>query len=365
MQKNHHHPAGVFIAILNMGLGHATRSLPLITYLLNQGWRVVIGSSGRSLIFLQKEIPGASFVTLPDYNLHYSKSGVNFIQLLSQLPRLLKIIQAEHLLTEKILEEQHLQMVVSDHRYGCYSYRQPSFFISHQLRFAAPSWLKSFEIVGFWFNRYFHKKYRAIIVPDFAHRGEGLLSGRLSRLKKHPNYYFCGILSSISFLESPLDIDILVSISGPEPQRTIFEQKMRHQLPRLPGNKVMVLGKPEVEIVDKKTPGLTIYSHLNRCDLQKYFNRSKLIVSRSGYSTIMELIELRKRALLIPTPGQTEQLLLAKRLKAMGWFHTVSQDKLDLDIDVELAKRYPGSPLLAQTRDSLQKIYEILVTSKN
>jgi len=365
MQKNHHHPVGVFMAILNMGLGHATRSLPLITYLQNQGWRVVIGSSGRSLIFLQKEIPGASFVTLPDYNLRYSKSGVNFIQLFSQLPRLLKIIAIEHRLTEKILEEQHLQMVVSDHRYGCYSYRRPSFFISHQLRFAAPSWLKSFEIVGFWFNHYFHKKYRAIIVPDFMQGCEGLLSGRLSRLKEHADYHFCGILSSISYVESPQDIDILVSVSGPEPQRTIFEQKMRQQLPRLPGNKIMVLGKPEREEVQKKISGLTIYSHLNRNDLQKYFNRSKLIVSRSGYSTIMELIELRKKALLIPTPGQTEQLLLAERLKTMGWFHTVSQDKLDLVKDIELAQKYPGSPPLAQTRYTLQKIYEILVTRKN
>lgn len=365
MKELFHHPAGVFIAVLNMGLGHATRSLPLITYLLNKGWRVVVGSSGRSLIFLQKEVPEASFISLPDYNLRYSKSGVNLIQLFFQLPRLLKIIAAEHRLTEKILEEQQLQMVISDHRYGCYSYRQPSFFISHQLRFAAPSWLKSFEIVGFWFNRYFHKKYRAILVPDLAQGDEGLLSGRLSFIKKHYNYHFCGILSSISYQESPLDIDILVSISGPEPQRTLFEQKMRQQLPRLPGNKVMVLGKPEVEEVDNKISGLTIYSHLSRRDLQKYFNQSKLIISRSGYSTIMELIELRKKALLIPTPGQTEQLLLAERFKTMRWYHTVPQNKLDVVKDVELAQKYLGSPILSQTRDTLQKIYDVLVTAKN
>ncbi len=165
----------------------------------------------------------------------------------------------------------------------------------------------------------------------------------------------------MSYEESPQDIDILVSISGPEPQRTIFEQKMRQQLPSLPGEKVMVLGKPEVREVDNQIAGLTIYSHLERHDLQKYFNRSKLIVSRSGYSTIMELVELRKKALFIPTPGQTEQLLLAERLKTLGWYYTVSQSELNLIKDVEIAQRYSGSPPLASTHDTLQKIYDILL----
>ncbi len=166
MQKIDPHPASAFIAVLNMGLGHATRSLPLIKYLLNRSWRVVIGSSGRSLIFLKSEVPAASFITLPDYNLCYSKRGVHVGQLLFQLPGMFKTIAAEHRLTEKVLHKQRLDIVISDHCYGCYSRSRPSYFISHQLRFAAPRWLKSFEQLGFWFNRHFHKKYRAIIIPD-------------------------------------------------------------------------------------------------------------------------------------------------------------------------------------------------------
>ena len=355
----------VFIAVLNMGLGHVTRSLPLIQFLLEKDWRVVLGSSGRSLVFLKKEVPSALFVDLPDYNLRYSARGVRLGGLLPQIPGFLHAIVNEHQITEQTVLSYKLQAVISDHRYGCYSQTVPSFFISHQLRFAAPTGLRPFEIFGFWFNRWFHKKYQAVIVPDVFQKKEGLISGRLSRVNARPDYHFCGILSSIGQQEQTADIDLLVSISGPEPQRTIFEQKILSQIKNIPGKKIVVLGKPEIDTIESSVPGLSIYSHLSRREMQEYFNRSQLIVTRSGYSTLMELVELRKKALLIPTPGQTEQLLLAHRLMKLNWFYSVPQGKLDLAKDIIAARLYPGAPTVPGTRDTLPKIYQLITEKIN
>jgi UDP-N-acetylglucosamine transferase subunit ALG13 len=350
----------IFIAVLNMGLGHATRSLPLIHYLLNKNWRVVIGSSGRSQIFLKTEVPAASFIDLPDYRLRYSTKGVRISGLLPQIPKLWQAISQEHQITEQIVKNMHLQAVISDHRYGCYSRFIPSLFISHQLRFAAPPFLRPFEIFGFWLNRWFHKKFQAVIIPDILQKKEGLISGRLSRTSGRSGYHFCGILSSIKKNELKTDLDLLVSISGPEPQRTIFEKKIRQQIKSIPGEKVVVLGKPEIESRETTVPGVTIYSHLSRQKLEEYFNRSRLIITRSGFSTLMELVELGKKALLVPTPGQTEQLLLAERLMKLNWFYSVSQDHLDLAKDIIIARGYPGAPTIPNTQETLPKMYQIL-----
>ena len=352
--------SSAFIAVLNMGLGHATRSLPIIRHLLEMDWRVVIGSSGRSLVLLKKEVPAAVFVELPDYGLRYSERGVRLSGLLLQIPEFLRTIAAEHQLTEETVMKYKSQAVISDHRYGCYSRFVPSFFISHQLRFATPPFLRPFEIFGFWFNRWFHKKYQAVIVPDIFQKKEGLLSGRLSRVGDRPDYHFCGILSSIRPEMQTPDIDLLVSISGPEPQRTVFEQKILEQIKHLPGEKVVVLGKPELDTSTSNIPGLSVFSHLSRQKMQEYFSRSRIIVTRSGYSTVMELAELGKKALLIPTPGQTEQVLLANRLMALNWFYSVSQEKMNLAKDLTIAGRYPGATALPGTRVTLLKIDQLL-----
>ena len=349
-----------FIAVLNMGLGHATRSLPIIRHLLEMDWRVVIGSSGRSQVLLKKEVPSAVFVDLPDYGLRYSERGVRLSGLLLQIPGFLRTIAAEHELTEETVMKYKLRTVISDHRYGCYSRLVPSFFISHQLRFATPPFLRPFEIFGFWFNRWFHKKYKVVIVPDILQKKEGLLSGRLSRVGDRPGYHFCGILSSIRPEIQTPDIDLLVSISGPEPQRTVFEQKILEQIKHIPGEKVVVLGKPEIDSSLSSIPGLSVFSHLSRQKMQEYFSRSRIIVTRSGYSTLMELAELGKKALLIPTPGQTEQVLLAHRLMALNWFYSVSQEKMDLAKDIAIARGYPGAPTIPGTRETVLKIEQLL-----
>ena len=89
-------------------------------------------------------------------------------------------------------------------------------------------------------------------------------------------------------------------------------------------------------------------------------NRSRLMITRPGYTTIMELAVLGKKALLIPTPGQTEQVYLASYHSKKGNFYSVSQEKLNLARDVEEAKRYPGIRVRFIPGKAEQKFMEIV-----
>ena len=170
----------VFYAVLEMGLGHATRSLPVIRALEQSGREVLIGGDGRSLELLKQEVPSARFVELPPYGLRYGSRGVDLPGLFLQAPGLLRAIRAEHEVTRKMVEEEGVDLVVSDHRYGCAHSDVPSWLISHQLRFAAPGLLHRLEHVGALFNAHNHRRFRGVIVPDAPEGKGGLLSGRLS-----------------------------------------------------------------------------------------------------------------------------------------------------------------------------------------
>lgn len=313
-----------------------------------------MGSSGRSLTFLTQEFPDLIFVELPDYNLEYSDKGVRFSRMIWQIPVVLRKISEENIITGDLVSAQQICMIISDHRYGCYQDNVPSFFITHQVRFITPCLFRPFEFTGALFNRHYHRKYSAILIPDFSRNGEGLLTGRLSRTASDLDYRYLGILSSISRKPVKKDIDYFFSVSGPEPQRTIFEKILRYQVNSLPGQKVMALGKPESRKIEKPHSDLTIYHHLSREKMEEMMNRSKFIISRPGYSTLMELAELHKKCLLVPTPGQTEQLYLARRFQHSGWFYSVPQDKMDLSRDITIALNFSGFPFAMQTSDSLK-----------
>lgn len=350
----------IFFAVLNMGLGHASRSLPIIRELIQNKFHITIGSSGRSLTFLQKEMPTTNFVELPDYRFDYSKKGVTLGGLLKRLPFFFRSVIREQKTVQQMLLNRNFDLIISDHRYGCHAPGIPSLFISHQLRFIAPPGLQIFEFLGLGFNRFFHKNFNSILIPDELNGSEGMISGRMSKISPSSRYYFCGILSSVRKKEILEDIDILFSISGPEPQRTVFEQIVRNILPRIPGKKVIALGKPESNDVEIPAPNLEIYHHPSRKEMESLCNRSKIVVSRSGYSTIMELLELRKKALFVPTPGQTEQIYLAKRLQKKGWFRWIAQNDSGLENRLQDRANLKNIDFPFSTEMTLSRILQVL-----
>ena len=353
-------PGKLFYAVLNMGLGHASRSLPILREFIQKEWNVLLGSNGRALEFLRNELPEIPFVETPQYNIEYSQNGFMAPKLLAQAPRLLKKIDEEQAFCQKIVSDFEPDLIFSDHCYGMYHRRVASYFLSHQIFFELPRGFNLFSGAAAKFNLKFHEKYSKVIIPDFPSENGGLISGKLSRLpaQNAQKYFYGGPLSSIPKLDCEESIDLLVSISGPEPQRTVFEKKILDQIDYIPGKKVVVLGKSESLALLKDEPGLKVYSHVPREKMITLFNCADLIVSRPGYSTLMELAETGKQALLVPTPGQTEQLYLAEHIMKKRWFYCVPQDDLFLSRDAQHAKNYAGLFKPDVTQWSVNNIFD-------
>lgn len=350
----------ILYCILNWGLGHATRSIPIIRGLLQKGHSVIIVSTGRSLALLQQEFHGVFCIDFPDYGIRYHKTGFGLLPyVLWQLPRIFRRIILEHEKTEQWVNQWGVDVVISDNRYGCFSKKVPSFLITHQLRFQLPRGLQWSAVTSEIFNAYWAKQYRKILVPDVKTWPN--LSGALSHsgwISSHVIIEYIGLLCSLDVSPKSFEksIDYLVLISGPEPQRTLFEDIVLAQIQDLKGEKRIVLGKPE----ETETKYPWIFPHVPRKTLAKWMRSAKWVIARSGYSTLMELLALDKDAVLVPTPGQPEQMYLAKHVKESNLFYTVTQQRFDLTQNLEEAKKFYRTSRPKLPYNQIVKILEIL-----
>lgn len=321
----------ILIAPLDWGLGHATRCIPLIQHLISLGCQVVIAGNERTNGLLINEFPNLDFRTLKGYEVQYSpkKWQLPFV-LLKQVPRILSIINQEHQWLVNLLEREHFDAVISDNRYGLYTNQIPCVFISHQLTIQVPHSRLLQNLVNRvnqkWINRF-----SACWVPDDQiHR----LSGDLSRYKSIRNVQFLGVLSR--FGNAPQKInqrsyEVLVLLSGPEPQRSLLESSVIKQLKKTSIQALIVRGIPAQTEYSSLSKTIDTVNHLNAYQLEQEIMSSKIIICRSGYTTLMDLVKLQKHAILIPTPGQTEQEYLAKKMQEKKWFLHVDQAHLSVE----------------------------------
>jgi UDP:flavonoid glycosyltransferase YjiC (YdhE family) len=352
----------VFVSPLNWGLGHSTRDIPIIEELLRQGHEVTIGSSGNALALLQRECPQCNFILFKDYPAPYSGSRFFLAGFAAGLPGLLRAIAQERKRFEQILAENRFDLIISDNRMNVYSSKVPSYFISHQLRYSMPGYLYPFEMMTIPFNSFFHSKFEGVIVPDIDPTGGGKnLSGKLCRANmnatKHRVYY-AGILASIKKMAVAEDLDYLAIVSGPEPQRAKLEEIIMKQVCNLPGEKVVLLGSPQKDLHQKVDKHTTVHTYVSTEEKAELMNRARFIITRSGYTTMMEMAELdKKHGLFTPTPGQTEQEYLSHYYARAGWFLSKSQYKLRLPVDVQEAMQYRGFPEMAKTSENVKNLY--------
>ncbi len=110
----------------------------------------------------------------------------------------------------------------------------------------------------------------------------------------------------------------------------MLEEKLLRIEEKLPGKKLLVRGLPAVKQSIAGNEGLTVYNHLQGDDLALAISTSEIVICRAGYTSVMELVTMRQKAILVPTPGQTEQEYLAKHLRESGWFSSVAQDDDDV-----------------------------------
>ena len=298
----------IIVAPLHWGLGHATRCVPIINILLANNYLPIIASDGNALSFLSQEFPDLVCLKLPSYNITYSKNLKR--DLLFKLPTILKAVSTEKKIIHRyILQNKDVVGIISDNRFGVRSKLVISVYITHQIRVlsGATTFISSF------FHQKIIKKFDECWIPDNAN---SQFSGKLSKSTKKINAKFIGVLSRFKKENIAKDIDVLILLSGPEPNRTFLENKLITLFKNDGRTIVFVLGKVE-DNQKKWTKGNTIfYNYLLSKELENVINRSKIVVCRSGYSSIMDLAVLQKKAFFIPTKNQPEQEYLAQFLKA-------------------------------------------------
>jgi len=345
----------IFVCPLDWGIGHATRCVPLIWELLDNNAEVILGASGRSFDFLKLEFPKLQLLDFPGYKFTYPAKGSMAMIMAKQAPQLIREIRKEHETLENLVDKYRFDAVISDNRFGAYSEKVPSVFMTHQLFIRTTAHLKFLEPVIFKLNQKYISRFSECWIPDFP--GEDNLSGELSHKKELPeNYHFIGPLSRFSSLATEKVeklYDLLALISGPEPQRSIFEEKIIRELKNSTIKAAVLSGKTEALSRSSLNDKIEIFSHLDTQMLFKLIGQSKLILSRPGYSTLMDLAATGARAVFVPTPGQTEQQYLAAKMMKEGKFGYVLQKEITLEKAFHLSRNFIG--LKMDSGDNLLK----------
>ena len=306
----------VLVAPLNWGLGHAARCIPIIKALKQNKYQPIIASDGEALELLKKEFPGIPTYKLPSYKISYTNKGSLLKwKLLLQSRHILKNIKKEKEEVKKLVEKHSIKGIISDNRWGAFHPATKNVFITHQLKVLSGIT----TLLTTTFHKNLIQNFDECWVPDFA--SEKNLSGILGHENyKFPPVKYIGPLSRFSKNEGQdFKYHFCVLLSGPEPQRGILENLLLKELQKIPAEILFIRGTFETKKPLQKLPGFTFKDHLYGAHLEKALHESKVVISRSGYTTIMDLAKLEKKAFFIPTPGQEEQLYLARRMKNLGF----------------------------------------------
>ncbi|MFM7671394.1 MAG: glycosyltransferase [Bacteroidota bacterium] len=331
----------VLVAPLDWGLGHATRCIPLIHRLLEEGNQVYLAGSGPSGHLLRTEFPRLPYTEIPSHAIRYSKNAKGFAwTLLKQIPALIRQIRKERKWLNEYLTNHSIDQVISDNRYGLYHPSTHNIILTHQLNVQTEtvSWLEKF------INKILSRlltNFDAVWVPDVE--GVPNLSGELG----HPTnalpipVKYIGNLSRFTPNHPAIIAEkITILLSGPEPQRTILEEKCLRELAEWKGPITLIRGLPLGGKPIDAPPHWQVFDHLPIDLLQQQIEEAEWVIARCGYSTLMDLDALNKQAILIPTPGQPEQEYLARHLSDRKEWAGIDQSK-DLLSTLNIARSLP------------------------
>jgi predicted glycosyltransferase len=338
----------ILLAPLDWGLGHATRCIPIVNELLSLECEVIIAAKGPQKAVLEQEFPFLRFVEIPGYNVKYGKNrALTLLKIVAKIPEILIRIKVEKAWLKAFVKREKPDAVISDNRYGMHNKGIFSVFITHQLLIRTP--------FGRWADRILQRiQYRSLgefsvcWIPDLENKNS--LAGELSHPKKLPSIpvRYIGILSRFEKKKGAggeeqnlvVGCDLLILLSGPEPQRTIFEKIILDQLTTAsarsshPGKVILVRGLPEGSRGDKEAampPGLIVHDHLIAEKLNEIIWGAGLVICRPGYSSVMDLLKLQKKCIFVPTPGQTEQEYLGNWLAGRHMSLCMPQGGFSLD----------------------------------
>ncbi|MBL7870516.1 MAG: hypothetical protein JNM78_02805 [Cyclobacteriaceae bacterium] len=347
----------ILVAVLDWGLGHATRSIVVINALLEKGCSVSIAGNGQSLELLKQEYPQLNFHELQSYDVLYSNGRPFILNIFLQLPKFLKAIRLENKQVEELIDKNKFDAVISDNRYGCWSKEIPSVLITHQLNLQMPvyfSWLSGFIN---YFNHRQIRKFTECWVPDFVLNP---ITGRLTSTE-NLSVRFIGMLSRFNPKKIEENDNLIMGVvSGPEPQRSVFEELLVNEMEKQTRDCIIVRGTPKDE--ERRHSRIKFVNHLHTNELKELIQKAGIIVSRSGYSTIMDLSVLgKKQIIFIPTPGQTEQEYLAEQLRDRKIALIQKQAEFNLTKAMTDVKGYNGFTQVIQEVSMLHSAIDDLI----
>ena len=329
----------LLVAPLDWGLGHATRCVPVIRNLLNQGSEVWLAGENAQEKLLREEFSSLPFLPLKGYRVKYGKTGLTG-KLLLQVPSILQSIKEENSWLKEQVSTYKFDAVISDNRYGLYHKEIFSVFITHQLCIKSALGKWSEKLLQKW-NYKLIDRFNECWIPD--EQGKDNLAGELSHpatLPAIPVKYIGGLSRFEKNETREIKDHLLIILSGPEPQRTILENKIIDEVVNYNGTATIVRGLPAEKNIIPSTNTIHFYNHLSSEAMNHQAMKAEFIIGRSGYSTVMDIAALQKKSILIPTPGQTEQEYLADHLKKKRFAFCIKQNDLSLLKNIEEAGRF-------------------------
>jgi uncharacterized protein (TIGR00661 family) len=354
----------VIVAPLNWGLGHATRCIPIIEHLIAMNCKVIMASDGESLMLLKKRFNQLIAIELPSYHIRYSDTQNMTWSIIRQLPKIYWAILREEKVFKELVRNYQPDLIISDNRYGARHKQVKSIFITHQLNLQMPEILKTWQSYVNSVQAYFINRFDECWVPDVEDENRKL-SGSLSDEKyvKIP-VSFIGVLSRLSKkdLSNQKKYDIVAILSGPEPQRTIFEGLLLKQLTQINLNSLMIRGKINDPVELEQRGNIAFRNFADENMMGSSLHAETFVIARSGYSTVMDLSQLGLRCLLIPTPGQTEQEYLASHLSKAKYILTQSQH--DINIREAIQSQSTIAPLFLSEKNNLRAIIQKALESQ-
>lgn len=320
----------ILISPLDWGLGHAARIADVVRFLQRSNY-VVVMCGPSALGFLRQELPDTDIVAIQDWRIRYPKGRISFFSILGWVPVVLRNSIHEHFFARRIIRERNIDLILSDNRYGLIFKGMECNIVTHQVYPKMPEGLGWLENLNGWFFRQYLSLYNKVLIPDFA-EGESL-SGLLSadRCLDADKFIRVGILSRYgnagTYRNRKCKYDVMVLISGQEDQRTVFENLLIDALGHCGKRVLMVRGvSPDRRLPEKKENLCIEYRNmLSGKALEEAILDSAVLVCRAGYSTLCDVVALGKRAIIVPTPGQTEQEYLARRLDGKFGFRSIEQ----------------------------------------
>lgn len=342
----------ILIAPLDWGLGHATRLVPLIAHLQQQGFEPVIATDGRPYDFLASRFPELKIYRCAGYNITYPESGNLLLHMMKNSVSFYKAVEAEQRLADELADEIDAEVVISDNRLNFRAEGRKNIYITHQLNIKAG--VLSTPATAM--HRRYYNRFDEVWVPDNS--GQTNISGVLGHNADCavPVFYlglqsrFTSMISS----EIPSHGKSVVLLSGPEPQRTVFENIIVAELIRTGINAIVLRGIPGKNDVTHPAPNIEMVSHMNDEEMLRTVAGAEVVISRSGYSTLCDLALLNKRLIVVPTPGQTEQEYLADKHAADH--RLIKAEQSDFNLEYCLEKVRNAQSFRIPLEDKLQDV---------